>query len=107
TIRHGSAALVSAPHVAVERDETGRTDVRSVLRALLDGARPSARKDEAPYLDIVARVIGTGSLSECIRAALAPYERASDEDFTEAARRLYIELMDSLEANEPWRGRGL
>jgi glutathione synthase/RimK-type ligase-like ATP-grasp enzyme/gamma-glutamyl:cysteine ligase YbdK (ATP-grasp superfamily) len=107
TIRHGSAALVSAPHVAVERDETGRTDVRSVLRALLDDARPSARKDEAPYLDLVARVIDTGSLSECIRAALTPFERASDEDFTEAARRLYIELMDSLEANEPWRGRGL
>jgi hypothetical protein len=107
TIRDGSAALVSAPHVAVDRDETGRTDVRAVLRALLAGARKAARKDEQPYLDLVERVIDTGSLSERIRAVLRPFDTASDEDFTEAARRIYIELMDCLEANEPWRGRGL
>jgi len=107
TIRAGSAALVSAPHFAVDRDETGRTGVRAVLRQLLDGARKAARKDEAPYMDLVASVIDRGSLSECIRTALAPYEEGSDEDFTEAARRIYIELMDCLEANEPWRGRGL
>ena len=65
------------------------------------------RRSEAPYLDLIERVIGTGSLSERIRAALAPYEDASDEDFTEAARRIYIELMDCLEATEPWAGRGL
>jgi gamma-glutamyl:cysteine ligase YbdK (ATP-grasp superfamily) len=106
SIRDGSAALVSAPHVAVDRDETGRTDVRAVLRALLAGARKTARKDEQPYLDLVARVIDTGSLSERIRAVLRPFDAASDEDFTEAARRVYIELMDCLEANEPWRGRG-
>jgi hypothetical protein len=52
-------------------------------------------------------VIETGSLSERIRAALKSHERASDEVFTDAARRVYIELMDCLEANEPWRGRGL
>lgn len=107
TIRDGSAAVVTAPHVAVERDETGRTDVRAVLRALLAGARKTVRKDEAPYLELIARVIECGSLSECIRAALRPHEAGSDEDFTEAARRVYIELMDCLEANEPWRGRGL
>lgn len=106
-IRDGSAAVVSAPHVAVDRDETGRTDVRSVLRALLHSARKGARADEAPYLDLVARVIETGTLSERIRSALAPYADGPDDDFTEAARRIYIELMDSLEANEPWRGRGL
>ena len=78
-----------------------------MLRALLEDARKTARKDEAEYLELVGRVIETGSLSERIRAALRPYERASDEELTEAARRVYIELMDCLEANEPWRGRGL
>ena len=106
-VRNGSAAVVSAPHLAVERDETGRTDVRAVLRHLLEGARKAARKDEAPYLELVARVVETGSLSERIRAELAPFADASDEVFTEAARRIYIELMDCLEANEPWRRRGL
>lgn len=107
TVRDGSAARVGAPHFAVERDENGRTEVRTILRALLEDARGSARKDEAEYVELVGRVIETGSLSERIRAALRPHERASDEEFTEAARRVYIELMDCLEANEPWRGRGL
>ena len=106
-IRHGSAALVSAPHFAVDRDETGRADVRAVLRQVMEGARKAARKSEAGYLDLVARVIETGSLSECIRASLLPFADAPDEDFTEAARRAYIELMDCLEANEPWARRGL
>jgi hypothetical protein len=106
-IREGSAALVSAPHFSLDRDETGRTDVRAVLRHVLSGARKTALTDEAPYMELVEGVIDRGSLSECIRSALSPYEDASDEDFTEAARRIYIELMDSLEANEPWRGRGL
>jgi glutathione synthase/RimK-type ligase-like ATP-grasp enzyme/gamma-glutamyl:cysteine ligase YbdK (ATP-grasp superfamily) len=107
TIRGGSAARVSAPHFAVDRDETGRADVRAVLGHVLSGARKAALKDEAPYMELVDGVIHRGSLSECIRSALAPYEEARDEDFTEAARRIYIELMDCLEANEPWRGRGL
>jgi glutathione synthase/RimK-type ligase-like ATP-grasp enzyme/gamma-glutamyl:cysteine ligase YbdK (ATP-grasp superfamily) len=107
TVRDGSTARVAAPHFAAERDEKGRTDVRAVLRALLEEARKAARKDEAEYMELVGRVIETGSLSERIRAALRPHERASDEEFTEAARRVYIELMDCLEANEPWRSRGL
>lgn len=107
TVREGSAALVAAPHVSADRDETGRTDVRAVLRHFLAIARRNALKDEAPYMDLVAGVVERGSLSESIRAALLPYERACDEEFTEAARRIYIELMDCLDANEPWRGRGL
>ena len=106
-VRDGAAARVAAPHVAVDRDEDGRAEARAVLRRLLDDARPAARGDEAEYLELVGRVIEAGSLSERIRAALRPYERASDEEFTEAARRVYIELMDCLQANEPWRGRGL
>jgi glutamate--cysteine ligase len=107
TVRDGTEARVAAPHFAADGDEAGRTEVRAVLRQLLEGARKAARKDEAAYMELVGRVIETGSLSERIRAALRPHERASDEEFTEAARRVYIELMDCLEANEPWRGRGL
>lgn len=107
-IRHGSEARVRAPHVAgVDRDGDGRTPVRAVLRALLDGAGRVVRKDEAPYLELAGRVVETGTLSERIRAELLPYADADDDTFTEAARLIYIELMDCLEANEPWRRRGL
>lgn len=104
----GSQARVHAPFLPLEaeRGDDGRLPVRAVLRALLEDARRAVRRDEAHYLDLVERIVETGPLSERIRAALAPYEQASDEEFTEAARRIYIELCDCLEANEPWRGRG-
>jgi gamma-glutamyl:cysteine ligase YbdK (ATP-grasp superfamily) len=107
-IRDGGAARVRAPHVPkLERDAEGRAPVRAVLRKLLEGACRGARKDETPYLELAGRVIETGTLSERIRAELMPYAEADDETFTEAARVIYIELMDCLEANEPWRRRGL
>jgi hypothetical protein len=106
-IRDGSRALVTAPHLPGDRDAEGRTHARDVLRSLLDGARRAVRRDEAEYLDLAGRMIESGSLSERIRAELAPYADADDEQFTEAARRIYIELADSLDANVPWHGRGL
>jgi glutathione synthase/RimK-type ligase-like ATP-grasp enzyme/gamma-glutamyl:cysteine ligase YbdK (ATP-grasp superfamily) len=106
-IRDGSAARVVAPHLDVDRDGDGQADARTVLRHLLAGARRTVRKDEAGYLDLVARMIETGTLSERIRAEMAPFAQADDETFTEAARRIYIELIDCLEANEPWARRGL
>jgi glutathione synthase/RimK-type ligase-like ATP-grasp enzyme/gamma-glutamyl:cysteine ligase YbdK (ATP-grasp superfamily) len=106
-IRDGSAARVRAPHLDVERGADGLADAKEVLRYLLLGARRCVRKDEAPYLDLAARMIETGTLSERIRAELAPVADADDETFTEAARRIYIELIDCLEANEPWARRGV
>ncbi|HEX2078543.1 MAG TPA: glutamate-cysteine ligase family protein [Longimicrobium sp.] len=106
-IQAGTAARVRAPHLDVERGEDGTAPAREVLRHLLCAARRAVRRDEAAYLDLVARVIETGSLSERIRAEMAPYAEADDETFTEAARRIYIELIDCLEANEPWARRGL
>ncbi|HYW13146.1 MAG TPA: glutamate-cysteine ligase family protein [Longimicrobium sp.] len=106
-IAAGSTARVRAPHLDVERDGDGTADVKEVLRHLLSGARKSVRKDEAGYLDLAARMVEAGTLSERIRAALAPVANADDETFTEAARRIYIELIDCLEANEPWARRGL
>lgn len=106
-IRDGSAARVRAPHLDVDRDSEGFASVRDVLRQLLAGARRTVRKDEAPLLELAGRVIEAGTLSERIRAALSPVAEADDETFTEAARKIYIELMDCLEANEPWARRGL
>lgn len=106
-IADGGAARVLAPHLDVERGDDGRASARDVLRHLLCGARRAVRKDEAAYLDLADRVVETGSLSERIRAELAPVADADDETFTEAARRIYIELIDCLEANEPWARRGL
>lgn len=106
-IRGGSEARVQAPHLDVDRGDDGGADARTVLRHLLAGARRTVRKDEAAYLDLVARMIEAGTLSERIRAEMAPFAAADDETFTEAARRIYIELIDCLEANEPWARRGL
>ncbi len=106
TVRDGSRARVTAPHFrSVSRDAEGRADVREVLRALLEDARRSVRKDEAEYLELAGRIIDAGTLSERIRATLAPFASADDHTFTDAARRIYIELMDCLEANEPWARR--
>jgi gamma-glutamyl:cysteine ligase YbdK (ATP-grasp superfamily) len=106
TVRDGSRARVMAPHFgSVPRDAEGRADVRDVLRVLLEDARRSVRKDEAEYLELAGRTIEAGTLSERIRAALLPFQEAEDEVFTDAARGIYIELMDCLEANEPWARR--
>lgn len=105
TIRDGSAARVTAPHLwSGERDESGRVPVREVLRALLASARRAVPKADAEYLDLLEPVIERGSLSERIRDRLLPHVH-DDDEFTEAARRVYIELADCLESNEPWSGR--
>jgi glutathione synthase/RimK-type ligase-like ATP-grasp enzyme len=107
-VAHGSEARVRAPFLKrdEDRDADGRLPVRAVLGALLEDAHRGVRRDEAPYLELAERIIASGSLSERIRDVLRPYETADDETFTEAARRIYIELCDCLEANEPWKGRG-
>jgi glutathione synthase/RimK-type ligase-like ATP-grasp enzyme/gamma-glutamyl:cysteine ligase YbdK (ATP-grasp superfamily) len=101
TIRLGSHAEVQSPHLG------GPGSVREVLRALLADARRVVRPDEALYLDLVERIIETGTLAEHIRAAMGPYLEADDDTYTEAARRIYIELAECLEANEPWQRRRL
>jgi glutathione synthase/RimK-type ligase-like ATP-grasp enzyme/gamma-glutamyl:cysteine ligase YbdK (ATP-grasp superfamily) len=105
TVRGGSRARVIAPHLAgLDRGDDGRADVREVLESLLEGARRSVRRDEAHYLQMVERVIRSGTLSERIREALAP--SAGDEaELRTALRRVYGELAECLERNEPWSGR--
>ena len=106
-VQVGSKARVHAPYLPdLARDGEGRASVSDLLRQLLGRARTCVTPDEAHYLDLVAELIDSGSLSERIVAQLRPLEE--DEDaFTEAARRIYIELADCLLDNEPWSGRGL
>jgi glutamate---cysteine ligase / carboxylate-amine ligase len=75
-IADGSRARVRAPHLPVERGADGTASARDVLRLLLDGARRTVRRDEAVLLARVDDVVEQGSLSERIRAALAPHEAA-------------------------------
>lgn len=109
TIRDGSRARVVAPHLGdgFARDEAGAACVRDVLRELLAGARKAVRRDEASYLDLVERVIETGSLAERIRAAVAPVAAEDGSVDRQRLRQLYAELADCLERNEPWAGRAL
>jgi hypothetical protein len=88
----------------VARDEEGKADVRLALSALLTIARKNTVPGDQFYLDLVERIVEQGNLSERISAALLPYMETDDE-YTEAARRLYIRLSDCLLQNEPWDGR--
>ncbi|MGE0709849.1 MAG: glutamate-cysteine ligase family protein [Planctomycetota bacterium] len=105
TVAKGSEARVWAPFAAAQRDEEGKVPVRAVLRDFLARARTTCPPAERHYLDRVETTIEEGSLSERIAAALP---RGADEDaFTEAARRIYIQLADCLLENRPWEGRAL
>ncbi|MCU0726448.1 MAG: glutamate-cysteine ligase family protein [Planctomycetes bacterium] len=103
SILRGTRARVFAPHLPIPREPDGKGEVRDALRALLAIARKATRPEDHLYLDLVAKVIEAGNLSERISAALLPFME-SDDDYTEAARRLYIRLSDCLLANEPWDG---
>jgi glutathione synthase/RimK-type ligase-like ATP-grasp enzyme/gamma-glutamyl:cysteine ligase YbdK (ATP-grasp superfamily) len=108
TVEHGSAARVMAPHIGegVDRGRDGMASARAVLQALLLSARKGIRKDEAPYLDLVERMLRTGTLSERLRAALEPYA-ADEAAWRERLRAVYSDLADCLVRNEPWPGRGM
>jgi glutathione synthase/RimK-type ligase-like ATP-grasp enzyme/gamma-glutamyl:cysteine ligase YbdK (ATP-grasp superfamily) len=101
-VRDGSAAQVVAPHL---RDgERGASDVRLVLRGLMEHVRQHTGDEDAGYLPLVDGIIEHGSLSERIRARLEPHA-AADATLRPALREVYGELADCLERNEPWRGR--
>jgi glutathione synthase/RimK-type ligase-like ATP-grasp enzyme/gamma-glutamyl:cysteine ligase YbdK (ATP-grasp superfamily) len=108
SVREGTAARVYAPHLGRKRDrgEDGRIEVRHALAELLELAGRKVRPDEEHYLELVAGILESGNLSERMAAVLKPH--VEDEvAFTDAARRLYIELTQCLLDNEPWPGRGL
>ena len=105
TVTCGSEARVNAPHVDTARESDGTASVRDVLNVLIEGARAHAPMEDMKYLDLVERVVESGSLSERIREHLLPYNDRGKEEFNEMVRHIYIQLMDCLDANEPWEGR--
>lgn len=105
TSDRGTEAWVQAPHVDAQRDRRGMASVKAVLKILLNGARAHAPTEDMKYLDLVERVVESGSLGERVRGHLLPYASRPSEEFNEVARHIYIQLMDSLDANEPWEGR--
>ena len=107
-VKDGTRARVHAPHLLTpgDRDDDGKLEVRRVLHELIALARKKVPGREEPYLDLVAGVVRQGNLSERMKAALEPYTGDADT-FTEAARRLYIQLSECLVENRPWTGRGL
>lgn len=105
-IRDGTAARVFAPHLGGEPGADGKKDVRDVLRDLHRRAARYLPKEEARYHALVGEVIERGNLAERVAAALDPLVHDADA-FTEAARRVWVELCDCLAENRPWPGRGL
>ncbi|MBN1337453.1 MAG: RimK-like ATPgrasp N-terminal domain-containing protein [Deltaproteobacteria bacterium] len=105
-VRDGTRALVRAPHLAPHspRDSQGRLPVRDVLLDLLQRAEARAPAEEELYLDRIRSIAEKGNLSERIVKALEPWVE-DDDHFTDAARRLWIELCTCLLENRPWSGR--
>lgn len=104
----GSRARVRAPHLdlGAQRDREGTLSAREVLAWHLERVSRRVPKQEERYAELVAERLASGSLSEQIIAGLAPLasseEPGADEAFTEAARRVWIELADCLLDNRPW-----
>jgi len=111
TATHGSTARVAAPFLPDDRrDADGTATARAVLSWLLEAVTPRVPAAEQVYADLVADMVAHGSLSERILAALQPVtdaadQRGGDMAFTEAARRIWLELADCLVENRPWQGR--
>jgi glutathione synthase/RimK-type ligase-like ATP-grasp enzyme/gamma-glutamyl:cysteine ligase YbdK (ATP-grasp superfamily) len=103
-VRDGMAATVAAPHLPPAAGTAGAAPVREVLTGLLHRARGAVPPEEAGYLQLVSGIIADGSLSERIRARLAPHASSPDR-FAAELRRVYGELADCLIRNEPWTGR--
>ena len=64
--------------------------------------RLARASDETAYLRLIARRLARGSLAEGIRRRTDDVRGASRR--RDAIRAVYGELMDCLEANEPWQG---
>jgi len=98
-VRQGLDAKLSARWSLGSK--TPRT-IRALLEGLLEDAERFARKDEKPYLRLVARRLARGNLAEGIRSRTDRYRGGPRR--RAAIRAVYVELMDCLEANEVWQG---
>ncbi len=103
--RSGGAARVQAPFLP------GAVTAKDVLVWVFEQVDHRVPADERRYRDLVADALAQGSLSERILAVLAPLAdevaagARTEHAFTEAARRIWVELGDCLLENQPWAGR--
>jgi len=102
-VERGTAARVAAPHLAAlagARPGSG-LPAGELLAALADDAGDGLAADERPYLDLVARRLAGGNLSERIRRRVeaAPARRREAE-----IRAVYGELADCLAGHRVWQG---
>jgi gamma-glutamyl:cysteine ligase YbdK (ATP-grasp superfamily) len=100
-VRAGRAARVAASHLRGRR-RSGEITARAVLESLLERVTDDTPPDERPYLDLVARRVEHGNLSELIARRLrrAPSARTRRALLVET----YLELAERLVENEPWDG---
>lgn len=102
-VARGRAADVQASHVfAAAGYRPGAATAEAALLAFLDLAHHESEPGDAPYLRLVEERIRTGNLAERILHATA-LERRSGDEGRAALRRVYEELVECLEKNEPWR----
>ncbi len=96
-VREGLGARVSTRFTRARR---APQTARALLSELLEEAAGVVRAAEKPYLKLVAQRLERGNLAERIRKRV---ERARGNGRRrDTIRGVYSELMDRLEANEPW-----
>jgi carboxylate-amine ligase len=95
-VARGRQARVSAPHLAL-----AATTAETALLHLLDLARAAGGPGDAPYLQLVEQRIRRGNLAEHIRRETGVDRRHGDAA-RDAIRRVYAELAEALQRNEPW-----
>ena len=100
-VAEGTAARVAAPHLAplAGAPPGAALPAGEILAALAEDARAGLALEEWPYLDLVARRLAGGNLSERIRRRVeaVPARRRQAE-----VRALYAELADCLVENRIW-----
>jgi hypothetical protein len=102
-VAEGTAARVDAPHLRWPEGRASGAAPRAgdLLAALAAPAAARLPAAERPYLELVARRLEGGSLSERIRRRLAP---AAPRGRAARIREIYEELALCLARNEVWQG---
>jgi gamma-glutamyl:cysteine ligase YbdK (ATP-grasp superfamily) len=98
-VEHGRSARVEARHLDGGRARTRRAG--DVLETLLDRSRGEMGAGEREHFQLIGDRMSRGSLSDLIRKRVA---RCRTRDARAALRDVYGELMDALDANQPWHG---
>ncbi len=110
TARSGRVARVQAPFVPASfaRAADGTVSAEAVLRWLFDLSDRRVPGEEVVFRDRIAFLLDHGSLSERVVGVLAPLAEAveqgtaTERDFTERARSIWLQLAECLVENRPW-----